>query len=89
MVPLIASRATWESSIDAWQDGRAAKKALVAVAHSILVIIYHVLKEETTYQELGSTYFEERERDAVKRRALRSLERLGYDVSLQEKGAVA
>jgi len=65
------------------------KKALVAVAHSILVIIYHVLKEETTYQELGSTYFEERERDAVKRRALRSLERLGYDVSLQEKGAVA
>jgi hypothetical protein len=54
-----------------------------------LVIIYHVLKEETTYHELGSTYFEERERDAVKRRALRSLERLGYDVSLQEKGAVA
>lgn len=65
------------------------KKALVAVAHSILVIIYHSLKEEQTYYELGSTYFEERERDAVKRRALRSLERLGYDVSLQEKGAVA
>lgn len=38
---------------------------------------------------MESTYFEERERDAVKRRALRSLERLGYDVSLQEKGAVA
>jgi transposase len=65
------------------------KKALVAVAHSILVIIYHILKEEKTYHELGSTYFEEREHDAVKRRALRSLERLGYDVSLQEKGAVA
>ncbi len=65
------------------------KKALVAVAHSILVIIYHILKEEKTYHELGSTYFEEREHDAVKRRALRSLERLGYDVSLQEKGNVA
>lgn len=65
------------------------KKALVAVAHSILVIIYHILKEEKTYHELGSTYFEEREREAVKRRALRSLERLGYDVSLQEKDAVA
>jgi transposase len=65
------------------------KKALIAVAHSILVIIYHMLKEEKTYYELGSTYFEEREHDAVKRRALRSLERLGYDVSLQEKGAVA
>lgn len=65
------------------------KKALVAVAHSILVIIYHILKEEKTYHELGNTYFEEREHDAVKRRALRNLERLGYDVSLQEKGAVA
>jgi transposase len=65
------------------------KKALIAVAHSILVIIYHILKEEKTYHELGSTYFEEREHDAVKRRALRSLERLGYDVSLQEKGNIA
>ena len=65
------------------------KKALVAVAHSILVIIYHILKEEKTYHELGSTYFEERERDAVKRRALRSLEQLGYEVSLQEKEDVA
>lgn len=65
------------------------KKALIAVAHSILVIIYHILKEEKTYHELGSTYFEEREHDAVKRRALRSLERLGYDVSLQEKEDVA
>lgn len=65
------------------------KKALVAVAHSILVIIYHILKEEKTYHELGSTYFEEREHDAIKRRTLRSLERLGYDVSLQEKEDVA
>jgi len=65
------------------------KKALIAVAHSILVIIYHILKQEKTYYELGSTYFEEREHDAVKRRALRSLERLGYDVSLQQKDDVA
>jgi len=65
------------------------KKALIAVAHSILVIIYHLLKEGKTYQELGSMYFEERERDALKRRALRNLERLGYDVSLQEKGDAA
>jgi len=37
----------------------------------------------------GEHLFEERERDAVKRRVPRSLERLGSDVSLQEKGAVA
>ena len=60
------------------------KKALIAVAHSILIIIYHILKEEKTYQELGSTYFEERDHDAIKRRAVRNLERLGYQVTLQE-----
>ena len=54
------------------------------MAHTILVIIYHILKEERSYQELGSTYFAEREREAVKQRAVRSLERLGYHVSLQE-----
>lgn len=42
---LIARRVTWESTIDAWQDGKAAKKALIAVAHSILVIIPHILQE--------------------------------------------
>jgi transposase len=65
------------------------KKAIIAVAHSILVIIYHILKEEKTYQELGSAYFEEREHDAVKRRALRNLERLGYEITLQEKETAA
>lgn len=60
------------------------KKALVAVAHSILLSIYP-LKEEKTSQELGSTSFEERDRDAVKGGALRHLERLGSDVTLQEK----
>lgn len=65
------------------------KKALIAVAHSILIIIYHILKEEKTYHDLGSTYFEEREHDAIKRRALRNLERLGYDVSLQQKEGAA
>ena len=42
-----------------------------------------------TYQELRSTYFEERDRDAVKRRAVRNLERLGYDMTLQEKADAA
>ena len=60
------------------------KKAIIAVAHTLLVSIYHLLKEERSSQELGSTYFEEREREAVKQRAVRSLERLGYHVSLQE-----
>lgn len=54
------------------------------MVHSILIIIYHLLQKECTYHELGTSSFEERERDVVKRRSIRSLERLGYQVSLQE-----
>ena len=86
---LIASRPSLREQYRRLARRIGKKKALVAVAHSILVIIYHILKEEKTYHELGSTYFEEREHDAVKRRALRSLERLGYQVSIQEKESIA
>ncbi len=65
------------------------KKAIVALAHSILVIIYHVLKEKQSYQELGPRYFEEKEQETVKRRAIRHLEQLGYQVTLQPLDQVA
>jgi hypothetical protein len=60
------------------------KKAMMAVAHSILIIIYHMLNEKQEYSELGSRYVDEKEQDAVKRRAIRRLELLGYSVTLQE-----
>ena len=62
---------------------RGAKRAAMAVAHSILVIIYHLLSEGTTYQELGGNFFDERDRIAVEKRLVRRLERLGYQVALQ------
>ncbi len=62
---------------------RGAKKAAVAVGHSILVIIYHLLSEGRTYQDLGSTYFDERDRELVQKRLVRRLERMGYQVELQ------
>lgn len=62
---------------------RGAKRAAIAVAHSILVIIYHLLSEGTTYQERGETFFEERDRDATERRLVTQLARLGYQVQLQ------
>jgi len=61
--------------------GRA--KAAVAVAHSILVIAYHLLTEGTVYCDLGGNYFDERDRQAVERRLVHRLEGLGYTVSLQ------
>ena len=68
---------------------RGKKKALVAVAHSILVIAYHVLTRRGIYQELGGNYFDERERRAVERRLTRRLERLGYQVTLKPISATA
>jgi transposase len=59
------------------------KKAIIAVAHSILVIISHLLNEPQDYCELGGHYFDEKEQEALKRRAIRRLEQLGYHVILQ------
>ncbi len=61
----------------------------VAVGHSILVIIYHVLQQQKSYQELGGTYFDERERQATEKRLVRRLEKLGYQVALQPAPQVA
>ena len=54
----------------------------MAVAHSILIIVYHVLTEGTVYRDLGGNYFDERDRQAVERRLVHRLEGLGYAVSL-------
>jgi len=62
---------------------RGAKRAAIAVAHSILVIIYHLLSQQTTYQEKGETFFEEQERQGAEKRLVRQLSRLGYHVELQ------
>jgi transposase len=68
---------------------RGQKRAVVAVAHTILVIIYHLLRDQTTYRELGATYFDERERQDVERRLIRRLEALGNTVSLTPKDPAA
>lgn len=62
---------------------RGAKRAAIAVAHSILVIIYHLLQNRTTYQEKGEAFFEEQERQGTEKRLVRQLSRLGYHVELQ------
>jgi transposase len=62
---------------------RGKKKALVAVAHSILVIAYHLLARECAYVELGHNYFDERDRQALERRLVRRLEALGYRVTVE------
>jgi transposase len=62
---------------------RGKKKAMIAVAHSILVIIYHLLDRQVSYQELGGNFFDERDRHATQKRLVRRLEQLGFQVELQ------
>src|SRR6266508_895977 len=59
------------------------KKALIAVGHSILVIVYHVLSRRTPYKELGANYFDSQNPDALKRRLIRKLESLGLKVTVE------
>src|SRR6266705_5775499 len=64
-------------------------KAVMAVAHSLLVIIYHLLRDKQPYRDLGATFFEAREKERVVKGALRRLENLGYTVTLQSPEEVS
>ena len=57
----------------------------MAVGHTILVIAYHLLRDGTTYQELGGDYFERLEPERLTRNLVRRLEKLGHKVTLQTK----
>lgn len=61
---------------------RGRKRAIVAIAHSLVTIVYHLLADGTEYRDLGSHYFDERERDRRAQRALATLRGLGYEVAL-------
>lgn len=63
---------------------RGKKRAIVAVAHTILVIAYHLIKRKEPYRELGSDYFDKRRPETTAKRLVRRLEQLGFQVSLQQ-----
>ncbi len=62
---------------------RGKKKAIVAVAHSILVIAYHLLKDGTTYRDLGHAYFDQRDTARLQQRLIARLESLGLRVTVE------
>jgi transposase len=68
---------------------RGAKKAICAVAASILTAIYHMLKDGTVYQDPGPHHFERRSSDAQTRRLVRRLAQLGYAAELTPIPAAA
>jgi transposase len=62
---------------------RGPKKAVVALAHTLLRIVYHVLADGTVYRDLGGDYHDRRHRQRVARRAILLLEGQGYRVTLE------
>jgi transposase len=66
---------------------RGKQKAVVAVAHSVLVILYHMLRDHRPYTALGADYFDHLDRTRLQQRSVRQLERLGYAVTLTPSAA--
>ena len=61
---------------------RGAKKAIVAVAASMLTAIYHMLKDGTLYQDLGYNHFDHHAKERQKNRLLKRLTDMGYTVQV-------
>jgi len=63
------------------------QKAIVAVAHSILTVIYCMLRDRVPYREMGAGYFDTLDTARIERHHVHRLEQLGYTVVLQPKAA--
>lgn len=59
---------------------RGAKKAILAVAASMLTAAYHMLRDGTEYADLGADFLDRQDRSKTIRRLLRRLQDLGFDV---------
>ena len=66
---------------------RGAKRAVVAIAHKILVAVYHMLSQQVSYNDLGDLYLDKLNKQHLTRNLVRRLERLGYQVTLAQQAA--
>jgi hypothetical protein len=66
---------------------RGAKKAIVAVASAMLTAAYHMMRDETEYEDLGADFFNRFDRDKIATRLIRRLQQLGYDVKAHPTAA--
>ena len=66
---------------------RGKQKAVMAVAHSLIIVVYHMIAKQLEYRELGEDYFDKRDAEQTKANLVKRLGKLGYDVTLKPKGA--
>jgi transposase len=63
------------------------QKAVVAIRHTLVVVIYPVLRDGVAYRELGSDYYQPLDPVRLARRHVQQLAQLGYAVTLAPQGA--
>jgi transposase len=63
---------------------RGGNRAAIAVAHSILVIIYNMLSTGKDYIDMGADFFDRRSEESLIRRTTKRIESLGYNVSIEK-----
>ena len=68
---------------------RGEKRAVIAVARTILQAAWHVLSKGVDYRELGGDHFDRKNSEQTKNKLIARLERLGYEVDLKPKQAAA
>jgi transposase len=68
---------------------RGKKRAVVGLGHTLLVIVYQILKHQTTYAELGADYLDRLEPERLTRQLVRRLEKLGHKVTLEPQQEAA
>jgi transposase len=67
---------------------RGKKRALLALAHTLVTVVYHLLRDANLqYHDLGEDYFHRRDAEQTKRQLIKRLDKLGYEVTLKPKAA--
>jgi transposase len=66
---------------------RGRNRATVAVAHTILIIAYHILKNKESFYDLGGDYFDKKRKDALVKQSIKRLEALGLKVTVEDPAA--
>lgn len=74
----------FQSKFRRLKQRRGHKRAIVAIAHSMLVTIYHMIKNAQPYRELGANFVTDYENGRKKNDLVKQLQKLGYTVSLTE-----
>ena len=83
--PRPATRTTISTrNLSGCAHGAVRQKAIIAVAASILTTVYHLLRDQVSYRDLGSLYFARMDRERTAQRLARRIKELGYEVEIRK-----